>query len=207
MLSPFDLLLGQIPDLAPVFREQYLRESAGYEVVLEGRMELVWNRPGWLRPFFALLAMSDLVFPEVGKNIPVKVTISSEGVADGSISQVWKRQFKFEKKERRFVARVSYDEASGQIFEGFGPGRSIHTVWRIRFSAPDILEIRTGKCWLKVGPWSLTLPRLLGVEVTAIERAGDPQTETIQIELSSVNPILGPVFGYRGAFAVRRVYH
>jgi hypothetical protein len=204
--SPFDLVLGKITDLPDAFREQYLRDSGDYDVVLEGRMARVWSRPAWLRPLFSLFAMLDLIFPETGHDIPVKVTISNEKGHDGRTEQVWSRDFEF-RRHRKFVARVAYDDKTGQICESFGPGGCIVSKWDIRLAGPDVIEIRTTSFALRVKNRLVPLPRLLTAEVIAVEKAIAAPDPTIYIDLLMTNALFGPIFGYEGEFKISRVYH
>jgi hypothetical protein len=161
---------------------------------MDGTMHDVWHRHSWLRPVFWLLARADVFFPESGRDVPAAMVVSSskDGVA-------WRRTFTFV-KTRRFNARMTYRAPAG-VSEWIGPGGLIEVPWQIRQLDRDGLEITTGRLALRAGRFRLPIPAPLQVTVTAHERAIN---DAIQVELVLRHRLLGPVFGYRGAFRVRR---
>ncbi|MGH3118973.1 MAG: DUF4166 domain-containing protein, partial [Gaiellales bacterium] len=86
--------------------DQYLF-SPEEQVILEGTMERVWRRGRWLWPFFWLAAWSDLLFPETGSAVPVTVDIRS--VESLTAQHIWRRDFRFPSRRRRFTSSLEYD--------------------------------------------------------------------------------------------------
>lgn len=202
--SPFAEALGGIDDLPKQFADQFLLNAGCNEAVLvEGTMSRVWHRPFWIVPGLWLLSRLDMLFPDTGENVPVVMKITAFARAGRTI-QVWDRSFTFP-RQRRFIADVSYDPNIQAITERFGIGGRLELQWRVRFKAPDTVSIRGSKWALRLGPLRLPIPSLLVGSARASQRALPGTDDTIQMELSVHNRLIGTFFGYEGRFTVRRV--
>jgi Domain of unknown function (DUF4166) len=198
--SPFAPLLQSVaPRLAAPLRHQYLLSPADrHRLRLTGRMARVWHRPSWIRPLLRLLACGEILFPETGRDVPAEMVVTAGRAGDGRPCQVWRRTFAFGHRRRHLSAVHVYDAGRRTIVERLGPAGLVRVPWRIGVGPEGDLHIETDRVWL--GP--LRLPRCLGAEVIATERALGPRT--IHIRLAVHHPLLGPVFGYDGRFEVSR---
>lgn len=203
--SPFAPVLAEWGAALPVqFREQFLLAvDAPYEVVLEGRMDEVWHRPAWLKPLFWLLALVDVLFPDVGRDVPAAMVISGSRDAQHYPCHAWKRTFAFP-TPRRFNAIMTVNPAAGCVVEQMGPGGMLEMAWEVAFQPPDQMHIQTRGCALRLGRWRLPLLSWMYPEVRAIERAVPEGSAQIHIDLTVSHPWLGAIFGYHGTFTLRR---
>jgi hypothetical protein len=198
--SPFSPILGAyIGRLPPVFEKQFLPSPGSSQPVrLVGKMEHIWHRPAWLWPFFWLLAQVDIVFPETGSDIDALLSVTAGRDSHGQPYLKWNRLFRF-KVHRYFNATMLYDRRLKKVIERMGPLGLLDMVWNVRFSPPDTIHISTAGCILRIGRRRLWLPRLLCLDVTAVERALDSDNG-ISIFLTVAHPLLGSIFGYDGVF-------
>ncbi|HET8845865.1 MAG TPA: DUF4166 domain-containing protein, partial [Ktedonobacteraceae bacterium] len=202
--SPFFPVLASVEACLPeALHDQYLlRPTDNYRVILEGAMDRIWHRPFWLWPFFRLLAVFDILFPEQGKNITASMIV--EGLYDKQkgASQTWHRAFMF-RKTRRFDALMAFDVRHARMIEHVRPG-ILEIVWRVSFAAPATISIVTESIRLCIGKWRMALPRWASVEVQVKETALEETGNLISVELVMRQSWLGEIFGYHGRFHVRR---
>src|SRR5215212_12259318 len=139
--SPFaPLLTSAGPALPPPFQEQFLLSpEAGWSVLLEGSMDLVWHRPRWLHPILRLLARWDVLYPETGAGVPTRMLVSAARDERGRVVHVWRRTFVFD-VERRIDAELAFEPSLGLIVEWMGPMRCLEMAWRPRLLPPRSLE-------------------------------------------------------------------
>src|SRR5262249_31704368 len=123
-----------------------------------------------------------------------EMLVTAERDGAGRATQVWHRRFAFERHEHTFRAVIAYDAERRTVVERLGPRGLVQVPWRIQVLPAGGLRIETDRIWL--GPFRL--PREIGVEVVATEKAVDART--IQVELTVRHWLLGPVFGYEGRF-------
>ncbi len=173
---------------------------------MTGTLERVWQRPAWLLPFFWALEWSHVLFAATGEDVPATLRVSAVRDADGVVRHVWRRTMAFS-RPRRFDAVLEYDVTRRRVVERVGIAGFLEVVWNIQLASPRAIAIRTEGMALRVGRWTLPLPRLLCVEVRATEEADPDRDDTVRLDLWMTHPLLGPVFGYRGTFATRRVAH
>ena len=165
-------------------------------------MERVWRRGRWLWPFFWLAAWSDLLFPETGADVPVTVDIRKLG---GRPVHIWRRDFRFPNRRRRFTSRMEYDQRLGRVIEAIGPGASLAIAWEMRFEPPSTLHLEAAGWVLRLGPFRIRLPTWLLGSGRAIETADASAPGKIRIDFTVSHPFLGDVFGYVGTFTVTRM--
>ena len=164
-------------------------------------MERVWRRGRWLWPFFWLATWPELLFPETGVDVPVTVDIRQVGSRP---CHVWRRNFRFPRRQRRFTSRMVYDERLGRVLEGIGPGGALAIAWEMRFEPPSTLHLDATGWVLRLGLLRLRLPAWLLGSGRAIETADVSVPGVIRIDFAVSHPLLGDVFGYAGTFKVRR---
>jgi Domain of unknown function (DUF4166) len=166
-------------------------------------MERVWRRGRWLWPFFWVASWFELLFPETGSDVPVTVDIRAVGGPE--VRHLWRRDFRFSSgRRRRFTSRIEYDKRLGRVIEAVGPGKALAIAWDIRFEAPSTLRLDCAGWVLRLGRARIRLPEWLlgngwGVEIADLSSPG-----RIRIDFAVSHPLIGDVFGYAGAFSVRR---
>ena len=203
--SPFLPILATVSeDMPGVLRDQYLvRPGDNYRVVLEGTMDRIWHRPFWLWPFFRLLAMFDILFPEQGSNVKASMVIEGLHDGQGGGAQTWHRTFQL-RRQRSFDATMAFDFRRARVVEWMGPGDMLKVVWKVTFEAPATIRIVTEGILFGVGQWRIALPRWAAVEVRVSETALLDQTDTIAVDLVVRQLWLGDIFGYEGHFQMHR---
>lgn len=203
--SPFfPVLGGAAEDLPGALRDQYLlRPEDDERVVLEGTMDRIWHRPFWLWPFFRLLAVFDILFPEQGSNVEASMIV--EGLPTGRAcgAQTWRRKFTFA-KPRKFDATMAFDPKLARVVERVRPGGVLEVVWNVTFEPPATIRIVTQGMRVGVGRLRIAVPRWAAVEVQVSETALEDQSQRIAVDLVVRHPWLGAIFGYTGYFQVRR---
>src|SRR4051794_34566770 len=161
-------------------------------------MDRVWRRRRLLRSLFSLLAAADLLFPEVGSDVPARLRLEFEPGAAGP-RQRWQRTFDFP-RPRRFDAVLTRDARLGLV-ELLGPGGLLAMRWKVAYREPATLLIETSGAYLRIGRHWRRLPGVLCPSVYAAERAlGESR---IYVELVVSHRLLGPLFGYRGTFELQ----
>ncbi len=205
MASPFYPDLGvHVGELPTAFREQFLTPAdVRYDIVLEGEMDSIWHRPGWLWPLLWVSAWFDMLFPDTGRGTPATMVISGGSYPGGRPYQTWRRTFRFA-KARRFNAIMLYDDRSQQVMELLGPANALQLAWGLRFAPPLTIEIWTGSAALRLWRWRLPLPQWLSGTVRVVETADPDRDDTIHVDLTISHPLLGRIFGYEGTFRLRR---
>ena len=194
-ISPFDSVLGGVRhQLAGPFTMQFFGADRRHQVRMEGVMHRVWHRHRWLKPFFHLLAIARIFFPDVGCDVPASMVVSAQ--ADGV---AWRRRFAFA-RVRRFDATMIYRPGEG-VVERVGPGGLIEIPWNVSVKAPDLIVITTGRLTYRGPGFRVRIPAMFQVGVTAVERVVN---DRINVDLVLSHRLLGPIFGYDGTFSVRR---
>jgi hypothetical protein len=161
-------------------------------------MDRIWHRPAWIRPLLALLSRCSILVPDTGSDVAAELVVAAGRDRRGRPRQVWRRRFAVGRRRRSFDGVMVYDAARRSVVERLGPAGLIRVPWRMEVLAAGGLGIRSDGIWL--GPFRL--PRVVGVDVIATERALDART--IHVQLTVTHSLLGPVFGYEGRFEARR---
>jgi hypothetical protein len=185
MITAFTRVLSA-DGLARPFAVQFLGESS----VFVGRMDVVWHRPFWLRPAFAVLARWNVLFPETGSDIEAELVI---GAHPGG-GQSWRRRFRFE-RERRFDAVLRWDARLKAVVERTGP---FDVRWDVRLVTPSLIEVHSDGCALRLRRLRVVLPSWLLPEVFVVERALG--STRIHVDLVVRQRPFGEIFGYSGTF-------
>jgi membrane protein len=202
--SPFSATLRPHAELLPpVFRDMWLLPAgARYRVVLKGKLDRIWQRPLWLRPFLALLRRAGGLLAPTGQNVPLTITITGGREPDGHPFHQWQRCFDFS-REHRLVTKIVFDRRLDAVVERFGPKQMLQLVWVVRFRAPLTLEMEVTDCVFQFRQWRSSLPRWAWLKTSFHARAEAPHSERISIRLVRSYWILGKVFGYEGTLRQR----
>lgn len=200
--SPFTSVLKDA-HLPTAFQHQFLASvDEPCDTVLEGQMDQVWHRPRWLWPLLWLAARFDILFPEVGSQIPATMIVRGERDGAQRPRQQWLRTFAFPTL-RHFNAIMAYDDTLGCVVEFMGPGRALRVQWEVRFEPPGTMYITSRACHLMVGGRAIPLASWQHPSVEAVETADLARDDSIHINLRVSHPWLGAIFGYEGTFRLR----
>ena len=209
--SPFGAVIEKYDRvLPPALKEHFLVDAdANYNVVLEGKLDRIWYRPKWLLPVYWFLAKTGILLSNFGDSIPTTLTVIGHRGANGTPRHHWNRTFRFsDNKKQHFNATIVYDPASNRAIDRLGPNDIILMAWDVFFKEPETLELITSGWGLKIGKSELWLPawfwRTFFVKVVAMEKADMNRTDTIHIDLTIEQHLLGKIFGYEGTFRMIR---
>ena len=201
--SPFDLPLTHIRDSLPAeLADQYLSPAdVDYEIVLGGKMAVIWHRPGWLYPVFWLLSKGDVLFPETGKGVPTILVVAPGRDSGGGPIQTWERTFHFPGGvRRRYKSTMTYDKTSARVHEIQGPWGIFEEAAEVRFTPPGVLEFITVASRLRLGRLRIPIPRLLWITAHVVQSVIPDKPGTSRVTLTITHSLLGPIFGYDGLF-------
>ena len=189
------------------FREQFLLSpEAGYAIQLEGTMD-VWRRPAWLAPLFWGMSAAGVLVGQAGRNIATTVIIRAGRDASGEPYHRFERTFHFARPEQ-FVTTAVYDSHFQSIVDRTGPGGVIQVLSPTRFEPPDTFTQGAGGVAIGRGDKRVRLPDALARWFFGagrfVQRMDGARPDTIRVDFAIAHPALGDVFGYRGAFRVKR---
>jgi hypothetical protein len=192
--SVYQRVLGErFADLDPGLRDYFAApppHSAGLGV---GRYAVAGSRHRWLWPVLAYLAWRQVLFPEYGRDIPLRV-VNLTG-ADGSLAAA--RTFEFGDRTRVVVDKM--DVVRGTLRDRLGRRGGLEVELELSV-VEGCLRMTSRRQWLRAGPLRLRIPRLVTVRLE--ERvAGDRQ----RVDVRLTAPLLGEVFRYAGEFDYRLV--
>jgi hypothetical protein len=165
-----------------------------------GVMEEVWRGPWWTLPFLLLGSTRRVLFPDRGRDVPFNITNYAYVDGFGRETVTWSRRFRMPRHIRAFDATMVHAPSRGCIVDYLGTHQ--HLAVDIHCSVDDgALRIRSGELRFYEGRVGFRFPRLLAGEAD-VREWWDPDAERFRIEVSVVNRLFGPLFGYRGSFTV-----
>jgi hypothetical protein len=166
-----------------------------------GVMEEVWRGRAFTLPFLLLGSTRRVLFPSRGRDVPF--TISNYAYLDtfGRETVTWARRFKLRKRYRAFDATMIYSETRKVIVDYLGTHQHLAVDIHCTVDDEGAMCIRTGEQRFYEGPIAFRFPLQLSGVATVREWWDEP-TQRFRIEVDVRNRIFGPLFGYRGWFAV-----
>ncbi|MDI2126478.1 DUF4166 domain-containing protein [Yinghuangia seranimata] len=177
--------------------------DAGEACVGTGTMRRIWNgtrlsRP-LLRPFLAVGDRRHILLAETGEDVPF--TIENYPYLDsyGRETVTFVRTFDLPRRRRRFDATMVYSERRDCVVDYLGTHQ--HLAVDLAFAADRTggLVIRSGGYRFRERALDTRLPRAVVGDAVVRERFDDA-TGRFHISVRVTNPVLGPLFGYDGAF-------
>jgi len=166
-------------------------------------MTRIWRAEGMRRwitaPFLWIGSWMQTLFPETGEEIPFRMVNHISVSADGTTRMTFERTFSFPGVHRRFQATMRFCEREGLILDALGAAGFLLVELE-----PSIREgaitICSGRQWLTFFglPLRIRLPGFLVAHATIHEWQESEDSLGIRVAIS--NPLLGPFFGYEGAF-------
>ena len=197
-----DVLGSDFDRLHPKMQWRFGFSSAdGTCQIGRGVMDEVWRGPWWTLPFLLLGSTRRVLFPSRGRSVPF--TIANYAYVDGFGRETvtWCRRFKFPRRYRAFDATMVHGKGRGTIVDYLGTHQ--HLAVDIHCSVDDdgALCIRSGEQRFYEGPLAFRFPLALS-GVADVREWWDDDAGLFRIEVHVANRLLGPLFGYRGAFTV-----
>ncbi len=164
-----------------------------------GTMSKIETGSMWLKPFLALTARWQFLFPESGENVPFTIKNKCRTLPSGEEEIYWERTFYFEKVTRRFNAFMSIDPKRRVVKDYLGEPSFFYSDLRFNVTPDGRLLIHSGLQRVVLGRMEIPIPRLLEGVVT-VEENYDDAREVFKIEVHIKNRILGRLMLYKGEF-------
>ena len=166
-----------------------------------GVMDEVWHGPWWTIPFLLVGSTRRVLFPSRGRDVPF--TIANYAYVDhfGRETVTWSRTFKFKRRFRVFDATMIHSKQRNAIVDFLGTHQ--HLAVDIACSVDDAgaMCLRSGEQRFHEGRIAFRIP-LVFSGVADVREWWDEEAQRFRIDVSVVNSLLGPLFGYRGSFTV-----
>lgn len=187
--------------LHPQIQRRFGFSSAdGIASVGRGVMEEVWRGPIHTLPFLYIGTWRNIMFPEVGRDIPF--TIENYAFVDdfGRETVTWIRTFESTRR-RRFDAYMIHSPRRGRVIDYLGSHE--HLAVEIDLAVDDNggLRLRSGAQRFYEGPIAFSFP-LLFSGVADVREWYDDAEDCFRVEVRVTNRTWGRLFGYRGRFQV-----
>jgi hypothetical protein len=201
MTSIYARVLGdEFERLHPLIQRRFgLSSTAGDSSVGHGVMEVVWHGGPHVRPFLSLGATRKIFVPEQGRDVPFRIENYAYLDDLGRECVSWHRTFAFAGRAREFTATMVYSAEDGSVVDYLGDRQ--HLAVDLTFGVSDRggILVRSGAQRLYEGRVGLQLPRVV-TGVAEVEEWFDEDAGRFRIQVRVTNPLIGPVFGYRGSF-------
>jgi hypothetical protein len=175
--------------LAPELRAYFGGDPEGRPGEGSGVFEVAGSERRFLRPVLVYLAGRRVLFPEFARDVPFEV-VNTPG-ADGSLGAL--RTFHLPERDR--VLEDTMRIVDGRLHDFLGRHRGLEV--RMALNITDgLLEMRSDRQWLHLGPLRMRLP--LFATVTVSESWSDGR-QHVDVRLRS--PLFGEWFRYAGSFS------
>ena len=168
-------------------------------------MEEVWRGRWWTLPFLLLGSTRRVLFSSRGRNVPF--TVANYAYLDRYARETvtWSRRFKFPNRYRIFDATMIHSKSRDTIVDYLGTHQHLAVDIDCHVDDEGAMCIRSSEQRFHEGRIAFRFP-LLFSGVADVREWFDEDDGLFRIEVHVTNKLLGPLFGYRGAFSVPSTY-
>jgi hypothetical protein len=153
-----------------------------------GTFDEAGTRLRWLAPLLAVMARQRVLFPEHGYRVEFEIV--NRPTPDGALHAT--RTFRFPGRTR--VLEDTFRVVDGRLHDFMGPRDELEVEMNVEV-AGDVLVMRSGRQWVRLGRLRVRIPPPATVSVTESWRDG---RRHIDITLRSI--LVGDWFRYSGGF-------
>ncbi len=198
MTGVYERALGKsAADLHSKVRERY-GIGPDDDVVCVGRGLMDITRGLLALPVLYAMPYRDLLFPERGESVPFTVTTVGYRTGAGHEVLTTRREFEFDRTERRFDSLTLWDAENERLLDFLG--RNGHVVSELHPRVEDgALVVEGGRQWFRIRGRYLPIPGPLGADVTVRDRYDDEE-ERYRVTAVVESALAGHILSYRGAF-------
>jgi Domain of unknown function (DUF4166) len=166
-----------------------------------GVMDEIWRGRAFTLPFLLLGSTRRVLFPSRGRNVPF--TISNYAYVDGFGRETvtWSRRFKMRRKYRAFDATMVRSPTRSVIVDYLGTHQHLAVDIHCSVDEEGALCLRSGEQRFYEGPIAFRFPALFS-GIANVREWWDDDAQQFRIDVNVLNPVFGPLFGYRGSFTV-----
>ncbi len=170
-----------------------------------GVMDEVWHGKGIVVPFLRFGARHNLLFPEKGTDIPFTMEYYAYRDCFGREVVRFVRTFDVSRgRRRRFDGTIVYSERRAGVVDYLGTHQRLAVDLRASVDDRGAMVLQSGVQRFRAGPLDCRLPAGLTGR-GHVREWYDEETERLRIQVTVSNPLVGPVFGYRGSYTARLV--
>ncbi|MFD3450219.1 DUF4166 domain-containing protein [Microbacteriaceae bacterium 4G12] len=202
MSSIYETLLGEsYQQLHPKLQKRYAITET-YSFVGEGRMDEITEGSAVVRIFLKMAAKFRMFFSERGKEVPFTIQNTVDKDKKGEVFVRWNRTFLFGEKKRYFNAIMYLSKQEDEIIDYFGEPHLLVSTLAFHVDETGAIHISSKKQWFYLCGMKLPLPKFLYGEARITE-SYDDELDCYRIHVRVQNPLLGPLFSYKGTFRER----
>lgn len=205
MSSIYEQALGkEFQKLHPRIRERFgFNSKDGVASIGQGAMERIWYSKWAMLPLY-VGTLRHIMFPQGGKGIPFTIANYAYQDTFGRETVTWCRTFRFPNTIRKFDATMIYSQKRQAVVDYLGTKQHLAVDLDITALANGGIKIRSGDQRFYEGRLQFRFPPSL-TGIAEVSEWYDELEETYKISVDVNNPLLGPIFRYRGKFQARFV--
>jgi hypothetical protein len=187
--------------LHPRIQERFGFSSGdGIASIGTGIMEELWHGRFFTLPFLYVGTWRRIMFPERGRNVPFTIANYAYRDSFGRDTVTWLRTFQT-RKTRRFDAYMIYSEQRGKVVDYLGTHQHLAVDLNLSVDDRGGLKLTSGPLRFYEGPIGFRFPQFFA-GVAEVCEWYDDAAQKYRIDVSVINEVWGPLFGYSGAFDV-----
>jgi hypothetical protein len=188
--------------LHPCIQQRFgFSSDDGIAAIGTGVMDRIWHGRFYTLPFLYLGTWRRIMFPDQGIHIPF--TIENYAYCDefGRETVAWIRRFNTP-RPRRFDAYMVRSPERRCIVDYLGTHQHLAVDIALAVSDNAGLRLRSGEQRFYEGALAFRFPRLFS-GVAHVCEWYDDEAQRYRIQVSVINSVWGPLFGYTGSFTVQ----